>query len=444
MAETGGTLLPTTPPFRIDAQMGGVKFDPTGISGEQFTMEVGDRLVDAYRDKDTGIVYKVFDNLFTIRDASGVYKQYNIKDGTLHGQFTKDEFKTLLDEKIKEKKIPDGPRRAIYIQADIIKDAFPKVESSKNEVEETIYNSSSTNQTQPETSTEKKQINVQTKPATSSTETQTNTPNNTIGISANVKEELRKILKDDAKLNEAIKLLNETEPGKLRSNIIFNPDYKPVAELIKEIVAFKIKQYADKMAELEKGVDVVPGETLEATVTAISETEPVKQDNSNPPQSPIVSTLEANVASTSEKETSETLVQNVENISGEKAKSETEETSGPNVATTSENNPNRQQPIISTSAPNLDNTSSVASNETIENGLSNVSSITNNGNVSNIASETSENTSVENIPETNITKVNTSLLNNSEAEAEVKTGGKTKKKKSNLRKLKTMKKRKNK
>lgn len=447
MADTGGTLLPPTPAFRIEAQLGGVKFDPSGNA----EIEKGEKLIDDN---------ELFDGLITVRDASGVYKQYSKMDNALVKEYTiASEFKIVLDDKIKEKEKTLNPlkiqsiKEKVYrlegFEENVLKEARETAEKEASErLQKKVEELKRIKTTQPpiidtQTATnEGTQTNNLAEPATSNASTETTPQNNTIGISASVKEELRKILKDDAKLNEAIKLLNETEPGSLRSNIIFNPDYKPVAELIKEIVAFKIKQYVDKMMD---GVDIVPGQTLVSNVAATSETEPVEQDNSNPPQSPIVSTLEANVDTTSEKETSETLVQNVENTSGEKAKSESEEivsqTLDQNVAATSETNP-EQLPIESTA--DADNTSNLVSEETIENSLSNVSSITNNGNVSNIASETSENTSVENIPETNITKVNTSLLNNSEAEAEVKTGGKTKKKKSNLRKLKTMKKRKNK
>ena len=437
MAETGGTLLPTTPAFPISAQLGGVKFDASG----NHELEKDEKLIDDN---------VLFDGLITVRDASGVYKQYSKAEKKLIKEHTKTDFKKVLDEKIKEKKLIEGPIRGIYAKAGFeteVEEVIRRIREEKEKEKELKRTQTTTPTVETKTtSVAETQPNVESKPATSNVSTATNSQNNTTEISASVKEELRKILKDDAKLNEAIKLLNETEPSKLRSNIIFNPDYKPVAELIKEIVAFKIKQYADKMAELEKAVDVVPGETLGSNVATTSEIKPEEQ--LNPTSQPsIVSTLEANVASTSGKETSETLDQNVDTTSGENTKSKTEEivsqTLDQNVDTTSEPNP-EQLPIESTSDADADNTSSVASNETIENGLSNVSSITNNGNVSNIASETSENTSVENIPETNITKVNTTLLNNSEAEAKVKTGGKTKKKKSNLRKLKTMKKRKNK
>ena len=91
MAETGGTLLPTTPAFPISAQLGGVKFDASGNA----EIEKGEKLIDDN---------ELFDEVITVRDASGVYKQYSKAEKKLIKEHTKTDFKKVLDEKIKEKK----------------------------------------------------------------------------------------------------------------------------------------------------------------------------------------------------------------------------------------------------------------------------------------------------------------------------------------------------
>jgi hypothetical protein len=194
-----------------------------------------------------------------------------------------------------------------------------------------------------------------------STEIATQTNKNTIGISSSVKDELRKILKDDAKLNEAVKLLNETEPGKLRSNIIFNPEYKVVADLIKSIVAFKIKEYVDMLEEDGTSPETLPEETSDQNVDQTSD-----QAGTSPEET----------SDQSETLPEQTSVQNVEQTSDQ-------------LETLPENQP-------------------------------------------------------ANLPETNMTAVNTTLFENNTTPATTtkQSGGKTKKTKGKLRKLKTRKQRK--
>lgn len=361
MADTaGGSLLPVAPAFRIDVQMGGVKFDVSANPGEKLTMEVGERRIDSG---------ELFPGMFTVRDSSGIYIQYDISNGSEVKRFdNKEEFENLFRDKLKTLSL--GDRRAKLASvgiADIIK--IPNPEKVKTSTEHT-----------PIVETE-----VQTKveealPITTSTETLTEakstemaiqTNKNTIGISSSVKEELRKILKDDAKLNEAVKLLNETEPGKLRSNIIFNPEYKVVADLIKSIVAFKIKEYVDMLEE--DGKTLVQANTL-----------PEETSGQNVEQ-----TLDQ--ASTSPEDTSEQAGTSPGQTSNEPGTSPEE-----------------------TLDQNVDQTSDQPENQTA------------------------------NLPETNITTVNTTLFENKKNTPTVtqQTGGKTKKTKGKLRKLKTRKQRK--
>jgi hypothetical protein len=376
MADTaGGSLLPVAPAFRIDVQMGGVKFDASGVPrAEQGEIEI-----------DNG---ELFDGLFTIRDASGVYKQYSKSDKSLHKEYkVASEFKTVLDEKSKEKEKALNP---LKIQS--IKETVYRLEGFEENVlrqakevaqKETKERARTWKQTKevPVLELGTKQLPIVETIATSTEGTQTTEPkstemaiqtnNNTIGISSSVKEELRKILKDDAKLNEAVKLLNETEPGKLRSNIIFNPEYKVVADLIKSIVAFKIKEYVDMLEE--DGTS--SGETSVQASTS-PETLPEETSGQNVDQT-------SDQAGTSPEETSD--------------QSETlpEQTSVQNVGQTSD------QP------------------------------------------ETLPENQTANLPETNMTAVNTTLFENKKNTTTTnQSGGKTKKTKGKLRKLKTRKQRK--
>jgi hypothetical protein len=175
-------------------------------------------------------------------------------------------------------------------------------------------------------------------------------------------------LKDDAKLNEAVKLLNETEPGKLRSNIIFNPEYKVVADLIKSIVAFKIKEYVDMLEE--DGTS--PGQTSDKAGTL-------------PDTSP---------GQTSDENVDQTLAQ-AGTLPDTSPDTSPEQTSVQNVGQTS------------------DQLETLPENQTA------------------------------NLPETNMTAVNTSLFENKKNTTTTnQSGGKTKKTKGKLRKLKTRKQRK--
>jgi hypothetical protein len=307
MADTaGGSLLPVAPAFRIDVQMGGVKFDESGVAHtEQGEIEI-----------DNG---SLFDGLFTIRDASGVYKQYSKSDKSLHKEYkVASEFKTDLDEKVKEKEKTLNPlkiqsiKETVYrlegVEENILKQAR---ETAQKQTEERARTWKQTKEA-PVLELGTKQLPIVETIATSTEGTQTTEPkstemaiqtnNNTIGISSSVKEELRKILKDDAKLNEAVKLLNETEPGKLRSNIIFNPEYKVVADLIKSIVAFKIKEYVDMLEEDGKTLDQAstsPEDTSEQAGTSPGQT-------SNEPGTSPEETLDQNVDQTSDQPENQT------------------------------------------------------------------------------------------------------------------------------------------
>ena len=385
MADTaGGSLLPVAPAFRIDVQMGGVKFDESANPGEKLTMEVGERRIDSG---------EFFPGMFTVRDASGVYAQYDISNGELVKKYdNKEEFENLFRDKLKTLSV--GERRGKLASvgiADIIR--LPNPEKVKTSTEQPPIVKMEV-QTKVEealpitTSTEPKSIEPK------STEIATQTNKNTIGISSSVKDELRKILKDDAKLNEAVKLLNETEPGKLRSNIIFNPEYKVVADLIKSIVAFKIKEYVDMLEE--DGTS--PGETSVQASTS-PETLPEQTSDQNVDQT-------SDQAGTSPEETSdqpETLPEETSDQAG---------TSPEETSNQSETLPEQ------TSVQNVEQTSDQP--------------------------ETLPENQPANLPETNMTTVNTTLFENNTTPATTtnQSGGKTKKTKGKLRKLKTRKQRK--
>jgi hypothetical protein len=373
MADTaGGSLLPVAPAFRIDVQMGGVKFDASANPGEKLTMEVGERRIDSG---------EFFPGMFTVRDASGVYAQYDISNGQLVKSFdNKEEFENLFRDKVKILGV--GDRRAKLASVGI-PDILPMKVNKETPTEQIkTVEQSPIVETETQTNIEQEKPEEITK-----AEMATQINKNTIGISSSVKEELRKILKDDAKLNEAVKLLNETEPGKLRSNIIFNPEYKVVADLIKSIVAFKIKEYVDMLEEGEKTLD---------QASTLAETLPEETSGQNVEQ-----TLDQ--ASTSPEETSDqnvdqTLVQasTLPKETSDQADTLLEETSVQNVGQTS------------------DQLETLPENQTA------------------------------NLPETNISTVNTTLFENNTTPATTtnQSGGKTKKTKGKLRKLKTRKQRK--
>ena len=376
MADTaGGSLLPVTPAFRIDVQMGGVKFDVSANPGEKLTMEVGERRIDSG---------ELFPGMFTVRDASGVYAQYDISNGSEVKRFdNKEEFENLFRDKLKTLSL--GERRAKLASvgiADIIK--IPNPEKVKTSTEQPPIV-----ETEVQTKVEEA-LPITTSTEAKSTEMATQTNKNTIGISSSVKEELRKILKDDAKLNEAVKLLNEMEPGKLRSNIIFNPEYKVVADLIKSIVAFKIKEYVDMLEE--------DGKTL-VQANTLPETLPEETSGQNVEQTLVqVSTSPENTSDQADTSPEQTLVQ---------------------VSTSPENTSDQTG---TSPQQTLDQSQTLPENQP--------------ANLSAVNTTLFENNQTANLPETNITAVNTTLFENNQ------TGGKTKKTKGKLRKLKTRKQRK--
>ena len=75
------------------------------------------------------------------------------------------------------------------------------------------------------------------------TESTESTKKSTIGDDSIV-DKLREILRGDSEYQAVLALLGDAEPSKLRANIIFNPEYKIIADLLKQIVRFKVEQYA--------------------------------------------------------------------------------------------------------------------------------------------------------------------------------------------------------
>jgi hypothetical protein len=86
------------------------------------------------------------------------------------------------------------------------------------------------------------------------------TKKSTIGDDV-VIDKLRAILSADKEYQTVLALLGEADPSKLRSNILFNPEYKVIADLLKQIVRFKVEQYAKGLEEVRgegKSKDVAP------------------------------------------------------------------------------------------------------------------------------------------------------------------------------------------
>jgi hypothetical protein len=300
----GGSLIPSVPASvaPIHVQMGGATYNASlKEEDERFSLENGEKIVD---------YNEIFPGLFTVRDITNNFKQYAISNGDIKKKYLLNDFDPLFRNEIKKFDTETQKRKlekaGLPINPPITKSRTRPGAATTLVPGETISETGATSQEATGATSGKDEAKTETE-----TETETKTKKSTIGDDSIV-DKLREILRGDSEYQAVLALLGDAEPSKLRANIIFNPEYKIIADLLKQIVRFKVEQYALGLKEVrgEGESKAVAPATPVAEVGKVeagekpevkTESEPVEKTEEKPEVKPEVKTEEKPEVKTEEK-----------------------------------------------------------------------------------------------------------------------------------------------
>jgi hypothetical protein len=244
MADSGGSLLPSVPASvaPITAQYGGATYNASLTQeDERFSLEIGEKIVD---------YNEIFPGLFTVRDISNNFKQYDISNGEIKKKYLLNDFDPLFRNEIKKFDIQTQKRKlekaGLPINLPTTKSTMAPETGATKTAETRGIQSKKTNEIlstegQYEDNDRKLEDSVENE-IKEPTESAESTKKST--IDDDVVNKLREILRGDSEYQAVLALLGDAKPSELRANIIFNPAYKIIADLLKQIVRFKVEQYA--------------------------------------------------------------------------------------------------------------------------------------------------------------------------------------------------------